>query len=856
MPKLPKLYRWLLKLYPAGFRDEYEAPMERQFLDDYRDAASNCQRTQLWARTVLDVIISAPAETASEFRADLKHGIRAHRGRAFSIALAIVALGLAIGASTGIFSVLSALLLRRLPFSNPWQLTEIRNTSFNAIQGRPAFIDWYRHSSYLKEAATFSASEMNLEQTRDAYRVDVAETSANFFRLLGVHAIVGRTFAPDEDISGHDDLAVISYPLWQQLFAGDPAVTGKSVRISGKQLTIIGVAPARFDYPGKTNIWLPTVFDVEKVPKRGAVFFQTIGRLGPGIDMQTAQQMFKADVLHANPQAYRRFPGEQNQPRLVGIRDQLAGPVRRQVWVLAGMVFFVLLTACGNVAQLILSRATERRQELAVRAALGASRARLLQQLITEATFLTLSGAAVGLLVAKWTVQLASAIVPARLATQQYTILDWRVITFAITLAVVMGLTFGLANAWLVGRLQPVGTALRVQRGTPEKTTVRVRMGLIAVQGALTLCLVTSSFLLGRAFLKLLHTDLGFRPAGVVTLNVSLQGTKFSGRGEWPYYRKALGRLRALPEVEAAAAVSYLPMADNIYMGGTFQLDSGQSVRMVIINSVTHDYFRAMETRFLAGGDFVNDEQHHEEHSVIVNEIYARNTGLGDKIVGRSVIAPWNKARYRIIGVVEGTRDAGPLSDGGPIIYWYMGEEPPPALTLVAKVRGSAESYLPLIRDVVRTIDPAVPIYDVKTLDQRLAETLARPRFFATATGFLGLLAVLLAAVGVYGTAAYSIAQRRHELGVRLAVGASHQSIRSMILRESMVPVVFGMVTGIVLSIACGRYLQHLLENVSRPAFWSCTSAAMFLLLVGLTAVWTATARILSVDPVESLRLE
>jgi predicted permease len=851
-------YRWLLKFYPARFREEYQAPMERQFSDEYRDARSHAERSRLWLRAICDVAASVPGQMVHELTLDLKHASRVYRKRWSTTLLVVIALGLAIGASTGVFSVLNALLLRSLPFSNPAELTELWLSPMTAMRGRAAFTEWSHLSPYLQSAATFSSSEMNLTRERDAFRIKAAETSANFFQLLGVKPVVGRTFAPDEDISGHNAVAVISFSLWQQLYGGNPDVAGTSLHVNDALVTVIGVAPASFDYPSKTTIWMPTVFDFEKTPRRGAFLCQTIGRLKQGVTIRNARKMFEAEVRRSNPASRIDISAdEQNRPHLASLRDQLAGPVRQASWVLAGLSLLVLLTAYANVAQLLLSRATERREELELRAALGASRARLLQQLITEATSLTMTGAALGLVVAHWTSRIASSFAPAQLATQQYTVLDWRVLAFAAALAIVMGIVFGVVPAWLMGRLQPSGQTVRTQPDAGGIQMKRVRTGLLALQAALALCLVTSSLAMGHTLLRLLKVDLGFRPASVVTLNVSVQGTSHAGSGEWRYYSEALDRLRAVPGVTEAGAVSYLPLSADLYMADAFKLDSGQKVEHIVMNAITHGYFRAIGTSFLAGHDFAQNAGGHPEPSVIVNEAFANGTGLGTRIIGRKVIAPWSgNTRYVVDGVVSTARIGGPAYPGGPQIYWHIEEEPPPALTLVASVRGEPEAYLARCQNAVRAVDPRVPIYDVKTLDQRLADALSRPRFYTTATVFLAMLAVLLAAVGSYGTAAYSIARRRHEMGIRLAIGASYQRIRRMMLQESLLPVVSGAAVGIVLSLGSGRYLEHLFENAERPAFWTCIGGAGILLLIGVVAVWTATSRVLSIDPAEALRAE
>jgi len=818
---MPRLYTLLLHLYPARFREEYQGSMERLFRDEYREVDGFWQRAVLWLRVLADLAMSIPEQIGRELWLDLKHSMRVYGKRPLMAVLAVAALGLAIGASTGVFSVLNALLLRSLPFSKPERLVQLVNPVVTAGSGRAAFVRWSRHNSYLEDAATFSTSDMNVAGGRDALRVKVTESSSNLFQMLGVSPTAGRGFAADEDVFGHNAVAVISYGLWQQMFAGDPSAIGKTLHVNGSPVTVIGVAPAGFDYPQKTGIWLPTLFDFERVPKRGAFLFETIGRLKSGVSFDTANEFLKAE-------ARRVRPGE--EVKLVSLQNQLAGAVRQASWVLAGMTILVLLMAFANVAQLLLSRTSERRQEMAVRAALGASRARLRQQLMTEASVLTSMGALLGLLVAYWVSRMASSVAPAQLGTQRYSVMDWRVLAFAAALALVMGVAVGALPRLIA--------------------TKKIRFGLLVMHAALALCLISSSLVMGRTFLGLIHANLGFRPANVVTLNVSLQGSRYlAGSGEWSYYSEALSRLRLVPGVTSAGAVSYLPLAMNMYMAFPFKLDSGQELSQVVVNSATQGYFQAMGTAFLAGGDFGS------EPGVVVNAAFAESTRLGNAIVGRRLIAPWTKTPYRIIGLVATVRNAGPAGGGMAQIYFPIQGEPPPALTLVARVEGPAEEYLARCRDAVKMADSSVPIYDVKTLEQRLSDVLARPRFYTTATLFLAMLAVLLAAAGIFGTAAQSIAQRRQEMGIRMAIGASYGSIRSMMVRESLFPVVCGAGLGIGLSILSGRFLEHLLENASASG-WMSVQAAGLLLITALAAAWSATGRVLKIDPIEVIRAE
>jgi putative ABC transport system permease protein len=850
-----KLYRKLLKLYPASFREEYEAPMDRQFRDEQREAQSWNAYARLWVHALCDVAISAPRELARELGQDLHFAIRVYRRRPLSALLAIGALALAIGVSTGVFSVASALLLRSLPFLDAARLVELRLSPFSAGSGRAGFTAWQGHSSYLEGAATFSTSEMNLNSGRDSLRVRVSETSANFFALLGARSDVGRTFASDEDKPGQNHVSVISHRLWLQSFGRDPGILGATVHLNGAALTVIGIAQPRFDYPGNVDIWIPTVFDFQTIPKRGAFLWQTIGRLRPRITMTQARQQFKAEASRVSPQSFRRDDHE--SPELVGFRDQITSQVRESVLIISAVVLLVLLTACANVAQLLLSRTAERRQELALRAALGASRSRLVQQLTVEATALTLAGSIVGLIVAFFVSQIASAVLPAQLATQNYTLLDWRVLGFAVTLALIVGAIFGVMPAWLIGRLQPSTQLARVHPGASEPVTSQLRSILVGLQIAFTFTLLVSSLTLGSAFLRLIDTDLGFRPANVITLNVSLQGTKYqTGSAEWQYYSAVLDRLRSIPGVESAGAVNYLPLANNVLMAGTIKADSGQQVQGVVLNGAMPGYFRTMGTKLVAGREFVMNEGNSAEPPVLVNEAFAHQAGIGASIVGRRIIAPWTSRPYLVSGVVATARMAGPEYDGSPQAYWPVQEEPPPALTFVAEVHGDSSKFLATCRDAVIGLDRGVPVYEVKTLDERLSETLGRPKFYTSSVLFLGCLAMLLAIIGVYGTSSRAISQREHEFGVRMALGASTGNVRTMIVRQSLTPISVGIIVGIVGAIGSGPLLQHLFLGAKTPGLPTCVIASILLLAAALIAAWCATTRILAIDPIDAIRAE
>jgi len=843
-----RVYRWLLKLYPARFREEYEAPLERQFLDDYRDAQGVGGRIFFWLHALADLAISIPLELARELRRDVAFAVRIYRRHAVITTLAMATLALAIGVTTGVFSVVNGLLLRGLPFRDPERLVELQR--FYRMPNAD-FHQWRTTSRYLTDVALYSDNQVNLSTTGEALRVKVAETTVNFFSVLGSEPQFGRAFAAGEDVEGHDGVAVISYALWQQVFGGDPRALGSAIRLNGVPALIVGVAPQAFDFPAHTMVWTPTASDFDRIPKIGAFFFANVARLQPGISMARANAMFLADMSGRSSD-----PEDRSRYSLRSLRDQLAGPVRQASLVLLGTVLFVLLIACANVAHLLLSRTTERRQELVVRTALGASRGRLVQQLITESTLLTSLAAAAGLVVAYGASRFAAAVQPTQLAAQTYTILDWRVLAFAIGIAALTGVLFGVLPASLIG-------PMHAQLGTRVTAVHRMRSTLLAMQAAFALLLVAGSMSMTRSFLKLMHTDLGMQTDHVITLSSSLMGSQTSmNQRRRQYFDEALSRLRSIPGAESAGAVEYLPLRENIYGSWRFRVDGGAQNSAVPI-AATPDYFRTAGIRLVAGRDFTDADRYTSRPVAIVNAEFARGLGDPAALIGRQLTPSYKHPPYTVVGVAETARNAGPESFhverpfvSQAQVYMPAQQRIPEFLTFVAKVHGDTAPYLAVARDRLRGIDPGVAIYDVKTLDQWFRDALARPRFYTDAMLFFGAFAMLLAVLGIHGVASYSIAQRTHEIGVRLAVGASPDRLRAMLLRQSLLPVAAGVAAGIAGAIALSRFLQHLMESAQPVGAGTCATAALLLGLTAALAVWVATRRIVKFDPMRVLRAE
>jgi predicted permease len=836
-----RLYRRLLKLYPAGFRDNYSAAMERAFRDELRESSG----ALLWLLLLADLAISLPAQFAREIAQDVRHTFRLWTAHPWHTGFAIFALAIGIGANTGFFSVVNAVLLRSLPFRDPERLASL-HLFFAPHDSAKQFHDWCTHSSYLADAALWEGRDANLGGAGEWHRVHVVQASRNFFSLLGTQPVLGRTFAAGDEadapgwgLPGSNAVVVISYGLWQALYGGDRKALGSTVRLDGNPFTVIGVAPRGFDYPEKAVIWKPAAYSP------GNYGWTTIARLKPGITWRQARTPFLAEADHLWPSRNRNKPSV-----ITPLRDDLAGPIKSASLVLMACVLLILLIACTNVANLLLARTADRAAELSIRSALGASRARISQQLVTECVLLSVAASIAGLFVAYGTASIAGNLQPAPLSTQTYSILDIRVLGFAIAVSLFSGLLFGILPSLRAGRIHTFGT-----RSSSDTHGSRlIREALVAGQVMLTIVLVTASISVGRAFLALMHVDHGFDRTGVVTATVSLEGsTRETDASRLVYFQEALDRIRRLPGVRSASTTQFLPLDAKGFIGGRYRLD-GRAASMSSSNiPVMPDYFRTMGGRIVAGREFTEADLQGNANVAIVNDIFAREFGQPADLVGREV-ENGDTAR-RVIGVVRGMDY---MTEGAQSSQIFTLSRSPgwPGSTFVVKVAGRPEDFLAVIRDTIQSVDSQVPVFGVKTMDQRMADQFARPQFYKTAVTFLAAFAMLLAMIGIYGIVSYSVSRRTHEMGVRMALGTTPERLRAQLLRQGLLPIAAGAVPGIALAVISGRLLQSLVEgarSVDAAAY-----AGSILLIAGMAAagIWIATRPIARLDVMEILRTE
>jgi predicted permease len=610
---------------------------------------------------------------------------------------------------------------------------------------------------------------------------------------------------------------------------------------------IIGVAPAGFNYPSDSDLWRAAEYSP------GNNGWETIARLKPGITWRQARAAFAVEADRLWPQR-DRIGNSEHYPRMTSLQDKLAGPVKNASLMLMAAVVLILLIACLNVANLLMARTADRATELSIRSALGASRARIAQQLLTECLLLSLVAAMAGLLVAFWTTAMAVKVQPGPLPTQSYSLLDGRVLGFAVAMAIACSMLFGILPSLFAGRAYDLG--VRGSSGTRGARLIREM--LVAAQVMLTIILLTASVSVGRAFVGLMRTDRGFDRKGLVTVSVSVDGTTRDVQGhQLPYFEEVLGRIRGLPGVRSASETEFLPLYANGFVGGPFGFDGRPAKHSSTMVPVLSDYFKTMGGRILYGREFNDAEVHADAGVAVVNERFAMEFGSAADALGHQVTLgkgpPW-----RIIGVVKGMDYMTDTMDTAHANQIFVPAESPGGFvsTFVVRVDGRAEDWLAPIRDTIRSVDTQVPVFGVKTMEQRMADTVARPKFYRTAVLFFAGFALLLAVIGIYGVVSYAVAVRTREMGVRLALGATPVALRGTLLRQGLVTVAAGAIGGVAGATLTGRFLESLVEGARSIDFSTFVLSILFIALISAASIWVGTRRIARLDVLEILRSE
>ena len=816
---------------------------------------------------------------------DLRYAVRnLLRSRGFT-AVAAITLTVGIGANTAIFSIIDTILLRPLPFRDPGQLVRLYETEAapgNYPFAGPDFLDWRAQNKTFQDMALFGWSgDMNLSGEGRPDHVLAVPTQANFFALLGVQPILGRTWLPGEDQPGKDQVAVLSYGLWREHFAGDPAVVGRTIALNSKKYTIVGVMPASFRYPFQTQMWVPLDMDGKSVGTRGSHWANAIGRLKPGVSLATA----RADLKLISGRLEKTYPDSNNKvgSAAVALHDDLVGDSRSSLLMMLSAVGLVLLIACANVANLLLSRAVARQKEMAVRSALGAARGRLLRQLLTESLLLSVSGGALGLLVAWILIALVSRAKNVSLPQFAVIQLNGEVLAFTFALSVLTGVLFGLVPALRTSRPDlheelKGGAGSSISPGKSRRFTSNI---LVAGEMALSLLLLVSAGLLLKDFARLRNLDIGVRPEGVFTAAVRLPETQYkTGMQKLEFSQSLLEKAAHIAGVDAAAVSDRLPLegGSNYYVklrGQTSQMSN----LLVEYHTVSREYFHAMGVRLLEGRTFdpadVNRVQAINARfeklpeggrppdaeanaivsPVVINEAMAlafwpKQSPLGQMFSQGSDHGPWKQ----VIGVVNDVRQWGLAHKPVPEAYEaYTGDSRP---FLVLHTTRQPLSLTPEVRRALAQTDASLPLFSVRTMDQVIGENAQGQQFLSLLVGSFAGLAVLLAAVGIYGVLSYAVTERTREIGIRISLGAGRGRVLGQVILEGMRLALVGFAVGIVGALAVGRVLASLLHEVKPgdPAIFAVTAG--FLALVALLACYLPARRAAHLDPMTALRYE
>jgi putative ABC transport system permease protein len=798
---------------------------------------------------------------------DLRHGARLLvRAPGFSI-VAVCALAIGIGANTAIFSVVYTLLLKPLPYQDPDRLVVVWEHNIprdrkNNVVSPGNFIHWREmQQSFDDLSAVGMTLNVTLTGVGEPEEIEMQLVSASFFPLLGVRPALGRVFTAEED-RPNSRVVVISDRIWKRRFDGDPSILSRSVTIGGIAYSVVGVMPPGFTYlDRKAEMWFPVGFSAEARTPRGR-WLTVLGKMKPGVSVETAQ----ADMTRVHAELTRMFPQFNTgwTARVVPLRQQLTGEVRPALFILSGAVGLVLLIACANVANLLLARATSRQRELAVRAALGAGRGRLIRQLIAESLILSGASALIGLLLAWWGVGLLRAVVAERLPIQRLenVAIDGPVLAFTIAATLLCGILFGLVPALtaaagaLVPALKEGGRSGSAARGN------RTRRVFVVIEVALALVLLTGAGLLVRSFVKLLDVNAGFDPSRIVTMTVSLPGSRYGEASQRiQFFQRLFDRLEALPGVEAAGGTSFLPLvglgaATSYEVVGQPNPPRGQD-HVADVRVVANDYFKAMAIPLIRGRLFDESDKGDLTNRVIVNETMARKHWPGEDPLGKKVRINWNDTRDdEIIGVVGDVRHQGLDSEPRAMTYWPHARFPYNGMTITIRTAGDASSVIRAATTAVRAQDPNLAVADVRTMDDVVSSSVAEKRLLVQVIGLFAIVALVLAAVGIYGVIAYMVTQRTQEIGIRMALGAQRGRVLRMIVGEAMALTAIGVAVGIAGALTLTRLMQDLLFHVAPRDPLTLATVTAALVLVAFAASYLPGRRATRVDPVIALRAE
>jgi predicted permease len=812
------------------------------------------------------------------FLQDLRYGMRMLLNKPGFAVVAIITLALGIGANTAVFSVVTGVLWRPLPYREPGKLVRIY-TEFPTMELKkfwmsvPEFMDIRNEAQSWESIGAWSTGGVNVATTSEPIRVTSASVTRGLIEALGVQPAMGRNFTEEEDRNGGPRTALIADGLWRSAFGADREIIGKEIQINARPFTVIGVMPRDFNFPAGSNdpaqVWVSFQFDPANPGNRGGHFLYVLGRLKPDVNLARARS--EMDSLMAGWKSENRAMHLLNPDRhpvlMVPLHEDVVGASRPAVLMLLGAVAFVLLIACVNVANLLLARAEARRREFAIRLALGAGRQRLLRQFLAEGLILVLLGAAAGLLLGKVGLSLAIAAAPDSVPRASEIGINLPVLAFTLGISILSVIIFAMAPLVQM-RERDLATWLHASgQRTSGGGGHRLRKALVIAEIALAVVPMIGSGLMIRAFWKLQQVDLGFNPRGVVAFNLALPRSRYQNADILKFSETLENRLAALPGVRSAAIAGGLPPIRPIDANDTDIEDyqstpDGPAENVDFWNIVGQDYFKTMGIRMLEGRTFEPlDMADKAQPVVVINQAMARRFWQTNPI-GRRINPGFNNPAvwFTVVGIVEDTKNLGTDKPAGTELYFLEHQTLPfgidNTMSFVVRTDGSPSAMMSNVRSAVAEMDPSIPIYGMQTMGDVVAGSLVKPRFLSLLLAAFSLIAISLAAIGIYGVMAYTVAQRTQEIGLRVALGASTRNVLALVLGQGLKMTLIGMATGLTGALFLTRVMASLLFEVSTTDPLTFTLVGVGLVAIGLFACFVPARRAAKVDPMVALRYE
>jgi predicted permease len=800
---------------------------------------------------------------------DVRFGVRMLRKSPGFTAIAVLTLALGIGATTAIFSVVNGILLKPLPYSEPSSLVSVQapGSNFGNPTSYPNFFDWEAQNHVFSGMATYHTSEFTLTGAERPVHVQGLVVSSGLLQVLKATPLLGRGFEPEDDERG-GDVVVLSYSLWREAFHSTPVIVGRAVALDNKAFTVIGVMPAGFQFPpnAREDLWTSVAVDRESgsniMTGRGYDVLSVIARLKPGVSLLTAQADLDL-IARRLAQQYPQSNAGQVTTKIVPEIDRVVGSVRLLLLVILAAVAGVLLIACINVANLSLARNLARQRELAVRTALGARRARLAAQLLTESVLLSLLGGAAGVLLATWGTPGLTRLAPEDLPRIEHVGMDWRVLAFAIALSLATGIVFGCVPAIQASKISLAESLKEAGHSFSRgRYSRKFRRALVVAEIALAFASLVGGGLLISSYVRLTHTNPGFDPNNLLTFSLDLPSPPYTDSSSLGFLNELLASVRSLHGVRAAAADWALPFSGDD-PGAAVDIEGHAyapgDTPVARVDAVTPGYFRAMGIPLLEGRTFGNEDDAKSLPVIIVNDAFARRYFPSESAVGRRIRpslsagsgTPWRE----IVGVVGNIKQSALTENFKPEYYFPLAQFPNFG-TVVVRVDGNPLGLVPALRSVISLMDRSVPVYGVETMNGYLASSVARNRFTTLLLGIFGGLALVLAGLGIYGVVSYTVNQSKQEIGIRMALGAQSGDVLRMVIRQGALLAGAGIAFGAAGALTVTGFLRSLLFDIGPTDPATFVSVAILLVLVALLACYIPARRAMRVDPMIALRYE